>query len=170
MGDILGVPIPAVGAVFLGALAVHVVAGLVCVFCGAVAALAGKGGPRHVRFARWYLWGLVVLYGTLALMSALRWSENAHLFAVGTFTFVAALIGYLNRRRPAVHIIGMGLSYVGLLTGFYVDNGARLPLWDRLPQWSYWVLPALVGVPLIVRSVLRHRTAMKVPTPRGFGL
>jgi hypothetical protein len=29
-----------------------------------------------------------------------------------------------------------------LLTGFHVDNGRQLPLWDRLPHWTYWVLPA----------------------------
>ena len=27
----------------------------------------------------------------------------------------------------------MAASYVALLTGFYVDNGPQLPLWDRLP-------------------------------------
>ena len=33
-------------------------------------------------------------------------------------------------------------SYAPLLTGFYVDNGPHLPLWDRLPHLSYWLLPA----------------------------
>jgi hypothetical protein len=44
--------------------------------------------------------------------------------------------GYLHRRRrrpgDATHINGMGLSYVAMLTAFYVDNGPHLPLRDRL--------------------------------------
>jgi hypothetical protein len=30
-----------------------------------------------------------------------------------------------------LHIISMGLSYVQMLTTFYVDNGDDLPVWDR---------------------------------------
>src|SRR5713226_5732494 len=36
-------------------------------------------------------------------------------------------------RWARFHIVGMGLSYVLLLTAFYVDNGKNLPLWNRLP-------------------------------------
>ena len=51
--------------------------------------------------------------------------------------------------------IGMGGSYIALLTGFYVDNGPFLPLWDRLPHWTYWLLPSLLGIPLIWRALHR---------------
>ncbi|MDJ0341034.1 hypothetical protein QMK19_08595 [Streptomyces sp. H10-C2] len=43
-----------------------------------------------------------------------------------------------------------------LLTAFYVDNTPRLPLWKRLPPLSFWFLPAVVGLPLLLRA-LRHR-------------
>jgi hypothetical protein len=49
----------------------------------------------------------------------------------------------------------MGLSYVLMLTAFYVDNGERLPVWNRLPPIAFWLLPGAVGIPLIVRA-LRH--------------
>ncbi|GAA0391462.1 hypothetical protein GCM10009530_48440 [Microbispora corallina] len=156
--DIAGTPIPDAGPVFLTALAVHVTAGITCVICGALAALTGKGGPPHRRFGRVYLWGLVVVYVTLTVMSVIRWRENAHLFVIGTLAIVTALTGYANRqRRPEVHILGMGTSYVLLLTGFYVDNGPHLPLWDRLPAIAYWLLPALIGFPLMARAVARRR-------------
>ncbi|ETK32960.1 hypothetical protein [Microbispora sp. ATCC PTA-5024] len=156
--DIAGTPVPDAGPVFLTALAVHVIAGITCVICGAMAAVTRKGGPRHLRFGRVYLWGLVVVYGTLTVMSVIRWRESAHLFAVGTLAIVTALTGYASRRqRPEVHIVGMGTSYVLLLTGFYVDNGPHLPLWDRLPAIAYWLLPALIGFPLMARAVARRR-------------
>jgi hypothetical protein len=57
----------------------------------------------------------------------------------------------------------MGGSYIALLTGFYVDNGNFLPLWDRLPHLTYWLLPSLIGIPLI-RLALR-----RFPPPRASG-
>lgn len=156
--DVLGLPVPAAGPLFLLALALHVPAGLACVVTGAVAAFSVKGGRRHRRAGRIYIWAMGVVFATLTVMSLIRWRENAHLFAVGSLTFACGLTGYLmRRRRPVWHIAGMGASYVGLLTGFYVDNGPHLPLWDRLPPLALWLLPAFVGLPIIVRSIGRHR-------------
>ncbi|MFC4119807.1 DUF2306 domain-containing protein [Nonomuraea zeae] len=160
--DVLGIPVPNAGPLFFTALAVHVAAGLTCVACGAVAALSRKGGPVHVRFARVYPWGLGVVWASMAVLSVIRWSHNAHLFAIGTLALTAALAGYLNRRRqPYLHITGMGLSYIALLTGFYIDNGPHLPLWEQLPRWIHWAAPSLIGVPLIVRAIGRRRRPAK---------
>ena len=43
-----------------------------------------------------------------------------------------------------------------MLTAFYVDNGRNLPLWKELPQIAFWVLPAAVGMPLILYALFRH--------------
>jgi len=109
---------------------VHVPAGAVAVASGAAAMLAGKGGRLHRRGGRIYLAAIAGL-------------------AAG---------GYTARRRtsPVVHLFAMGMSYVGLLTAFYVDNGPKLPLWSLLPQSAFWILPSLVALPLLVRSLLRH--------------
>ncbi|MGZ3352924.1 MAG: hypothetical protein ACXU89_28700, partial [Xanthobacteraceae bacterium] len=58
-----------------------------------------------------------------------------------------------------LHITGMGLSYVLMLIAFYVDNGKQLPLWKDLPDFTYWLVPLAVGVPLIVSALLRHPLA-----------
>jgi hypothetical protein len=64
-----------------------------------------------------------------------------------------------------LHITGMGLSYVLMLIAFYVDNGKQLPpLWKDLPHVTYWLLPLAIGIPLIVRALLRHPLA-RTPTP-----
>jgi hypothetical protein len=81
---------------------------------------------------------------------------------IGTVAFGAGCLGYLarRRRRPGwlqVHIPAMGGAYVALFTGFYVDNGPHLPVWDRLPSLAYWMVPSLVGVPLILRALARRR-------------
>jgi hypothetical protein len=46
-----------------------------------------------------------------------------------------------------------------LLIAFYVDNGKSLPLWKELPPAAYWLLPAAIGIPLIVRALLWHPLA-----------
>ncbi|MEV1248746.1 hypothetical protein ACIBO2_57010 [Nonomuraea sp. NPDC050022] len=161
--DVLGIPIPDAGPVFLMVLGVHVTAGLTCVSCGAVAMLARKGGVAHRRYGRAYVWALAVVFITMSVMSAIRWRENTHLFVLGVLAFAAGGAGYLDRHRRScdrVHITAMGLSYVVLLTAFYVDNGPHLPLWEHLPAWSFWVIPALAGFPLIVRAIMtRERTS-----------
>lgn len=161
--DVLGIPVANAGPVFFAALAVHVTAGLACVTCGAVGALSRKGGARHRRFGRIYLWGLGVVFASMAVLSVIRWRENAPLFVIGCLAFGVALAGYLMRyRRPVVHIAGMGVSYVAVLSGFYLDNGPHLPFWEHLPAWSHSTLPIAVGVPLIVRAIWRRRSARKV--------
>lgn len=159
---VLGIPIPSTSPVFLGVVAVHVLFGLVCVAAGAIAMLSPKRRGRHPTFGTIYYWGLVVVFVTATGLSVVRWAENHHLFILGVLAFIAATLGRAARRRRGwlhLHIVGMGCSYILLLTAFYVDNGKNLPLWKELPPIAYWVLPAVIGLPLIVRAVLRHPLA-----------
>lgn len=158
--DLLGLPIPDAGPVFAAALAVHIGCGLTSVIGGALAASAKKRPGRHPRAGRVYLWALGGVFVTAAVMAAIRRREDAYLFAIAVVAFGLGLYGYRARRRnrpgwPVQHATGMGGSYIALLTGFYVDNGPFLPLWDRLPHIAYWLLPSVVGVPLI-RQALRR--------------
>ena len=49
----------------------------------------------------------------------------------------------------------MGLSYIAMLTAFYVDNGPHLPLWDRLPTIALWLLPGAIGIPITAHAIKR---------------
>jgi hypothetical protein len=159
-------------SLLFGALLVpHVLAGLTCVVSGAVAMLSRKGRGRHPRFGHIYYWGLLIVFLTAIGMSVLRWSEDGYLFVLGTLAFGSASVGYLARHQQwrgwtTFHIVGMGMSYVVLLTAFYVDNGPRLPVYDRLPTITFWTVPALIGIPLIVRALARHAGLLFCPTDR----
>jgi len=163
LGDQVGSTAPA----FLAVLAVHVIAGLAAVITGAVAALARKGSPRHVRAGRWYYRAITVVFATAAALAAMRWAQDWYLFLLGAVAFAAATAGYLHRRRhrpgDTGHIAGMGIAYTAMLTAFYVDNGPHLPLWDRLPALAFWLLPSAIAAPLIVRAITRARNG----PPRG---
>jgi hypothetical protein len=148
-------------AAFFVFLSFHVLAGLTCVVSGAVAATSPKRPGRHPRAGTTYYWGLSVVFVTAVGMSALRWPEDAYLLALGTIAFGVASVGFTARKVRwqgwrSVHILGMSLSYVVLLTAFYVDNGPHLPLLDHLPAIVFWIVPGLVGLPLIWRALARH--------------
>jgi hypothetical protein len=159
--EIDGFSIPDSSGVFLVALAVHVLAGVTCVVSGAVAALARKRPGRHPRAGSVYLCGLLVLVITAGVLAVVRWPHDLYLLLIACLTGGFGGAGWWVRRRRADgwmrrHGMAMAASYVALLTGFYVDNGPQLPLGDRLPTVAYWVLPALVGVPLTWWALVRN--------------
>jgi hypothetical protein len=163
----MGLLLPDTRLVFLVVLGCHVGAGLTAVVAGVIAMLARKRPGRHPKAGRTYLWALGGVFGTAAAMVGLRWPHNLHLLTLGTLAFGSGLTGYLFRRRHRPgwarwHILGMGGSYVLMLTAFYVDNGPRLPVWNLLPDWTFWVLPAAVGAPLILRALATFRPAGRV--------
>ena len=158
---VLGIPIPSSSPLFLSIVAVHVVAGLICTVAGIVAMLTRKRAGRHPSAGTVYYWGLVVVFLTMAVLSILRWPHNTHLLVLGILSFGAGVVGRRARRRLwcrwlPVHITGMAVSYILLLTAFYVDNGPHLPLWRSLPPLAFWLLPSLVGLPLLIWALRRH--------------
>ena len=162
---ILGDQVGSTAPVFLAFLALHVLAGLTAVLTGAIAALARKGSPRHIRAGRWFYRAITVVFATATALAAMRWRQDYDLFLIGAVAFTAATIGYQHRRRhrpgDTGHIAGMGIGYTAMLTAFYVDNGPHLPLWDRLPVLAFWLGPAAIATPLIARAVLRARRARR---------
>jgi hypothetical protein len=158
---VLGIPIPSSSPVFLSVVAVHVLAGLICTIAGIVAMLAQKRRGRHPVAGTIYYWGLVVVFVSMTALSILRWPANNHLFILGIFSFSAAVVGRMARRHAGlgwlrVHVTGMGASYVLLLTAFYVDNGPHLPVWRALPPLAHWLIPSVVGVPILIWVHARH--------------
>jgi hypothetical protein len=167
-GHILGTDVGSTAPLFLAVLAVHVLAALAAVLTGATAALTTKGSNRHVRAGRWYYRALAGVFATALALTAMRPRQDYYLALIGAVAFTTATVGYLHRRRhrpgDAPHIIGMGLSYIAMLTAFYVDNGPHLPLWNRLPSIAFWILPTAVGAPLIAHALRRaHRSHADTP-------
>ena len=161
-GQVPDVVAAANGVVFTRALTCHIAAGLTCVVTGVLAMTAGKRPGRHTVAGTIYFWSLAVVFTSATVMALLRLGEDWHLLLIAVVAFAAGSVGYLARRRRwrdwlRLHLLGMSGSYIALLTGFYVDNGPNLPLWNRLPTVAFWVLPSLVGIPLVVRAMARRR-------------
>lgn len=172
--SIAGIEIPSTDPVFLAIVTVHIVLGILAVTTGAIAMFNTKAPGQHPRNGTLYYWALTLVVVTSSALSFMRWEANYHLFILGVCAFAAALVGRESHRKrwsswTTIHIVGMGSSYILLLTAFYVDNGKQLPLWRDLPHWTYWTLPALVGVPIVVWALLFHpltRRSSEAPNNR----
>jgi hypothetical protein len=158
---VLGIPIPSSSPLFLGIVAVHVVAGLICAVAGVIAMVTPKHAGWHPSAGAIYYWSLVVVFLSMAALSIMRWPHNTHLLLLGILSFGAGVIGRMARRRQPrgwlpVHVSGMAVSYILLLTAFYVDNGPHLPLWRALPPLAHWLLPSVIGLPILAWALRRH--------------
>ena len=98
--EIFGLPIPDAGPIFAAALVIHILSGLTAVIAGALAATARKRAGRHPRAGRVYLWALGGIFATATIMAAIRWHEDAHLFAIATAGGTLATTGRLMRWLP----------------------------------------------------------------------
>ena len=123
--------------------------------------LSEKAGKTHPIAGKTYFWSMHLVFVTTVILSIMRWPQNNHLLIVGGFAFILTYSGRKlaqarKRNWTRFHTICMGLSYVLLLTGFYVDNGKNLPFWKQFPQLVFWVFPALVGLPIIIIALIKH--------------
>jgi FtsH-binding integral membrane protein len=167
---VFGVPVPSVDPTFLAVVRFHILVGIACVVAGLIAMLSLKRRGRHSTFGSLYYWTLAILVATAIGLSVVRWAENYHLFLLAVMSLVAATVGRTAVRRRwrswvRLHITGMGLSYILTLTAFYVDNGKNLPLWRELPHWAFWILPAALGLPIILHALLRHPLVRQTEIP-----
>ena len=106
----------------------------------------------------------------MAALSILRWPANNHLFVLGILSLGAGIVGRMAKRRlwPGrlrVHVTGMALSYILLRTAFYVDNGPHLPIWRSLPPLAHWLLPGIVGLPILIWALTRHPLTLRLRIP-----
>jgi hypothetical protein len=165
---VAGIEIPSSDPVFLSVVGLHVLLGIACTIAGVMAMLSDKRPGRHPWFGSVYYWCLMGVFATASGLAAVRWREDYHLFILGALAFAAAYLGRRARRKrwsnwAKLHITGMGSSYVLLLTAFYVDNGKSLPLWRELPPMAFWLIPAAIGIPIIVWTLVRHPLARTPP-------
>ena len=161
-----GFLIPTDNLVFLVLLSIHILAALTCVISGILAMFAQKKPGLHPGSGTVYYWSLWIVFGTVVIISLARWKEDYHLFILGCLAISSAVVGRTAERHnwrkwPIVHITCMSTSYIILLTAFYVDNGKFLPVWKNFNPLIYWLLPAVVGIPIIARSLRRHPLSKK---------
>lgn len=150
-------------------LVVHILAGLTAGITGIVVFSLPKGRRSHQRWESGYVLAYSVVFLTVTILAVQQWQADAYLFLLVVIGYSLALGGYgIGRLRleswaenmPAkpwvvAHIVGMIGSYVVLWTGFFVDNGHKIPGLDHLPALAFWVAPSLIGLAFLILSLFR---------------
>lgn len=159
--NLFGIPVPSTDPVFLAFVFVHILISLAAVVSGLLAMFSEKTSTMHKINGRVYFWSISTSFVTVVILSIMRWPHNIHLLTIGILTLGLTFTGRkLAKTKPRLwarlHTICMGLSYVLLLTGFYVDNGKNLPFWNLFPQWFFYVFPTALGIPIILRVLKTH--------------
>ena len=85
-----GLPIPSISRLFLMMVGLHVMVGLTSVVAGIVAMVSRKCRGRHSTFGTLYYWSLFAVFVSAAILAAIRWVEDYHLFILGARSFAAA--------------------------------------------------------------------------------
>jgi hypothetical protein len=98
------------------------------------------------------LWAVFATCLTGAVLSVLAWSRLWGILPLAVLSFLLALGGYLALRRggprwAAAH--GLGGSYIALVTALLVISARDI---SPSAEIVAWILPAAVGIPLIVRA------------------
>lgn len=158
-------------------LVVHILAALITGITGVVMFTLSKSRVGHQRWEAGYVGAYTVVFLTATILSVQRWEADALLFFLAVIGYGLALGAYVVRRfwqEPqarfmagkrwvAVHIVGMNGSYVVLWTAFLVDNAHKIPGVNRLPPFTYWALPCLIGLLFLVLSLSRLAAKQVIP-------
>ena len=129
-------------------LSLHVTASALGLALGALAIRAERWPPHRSRAGAWYHWSVLAVSFTAVLLAALNWAALWWLSVLAVVSYGLALIGLLAaRRRPPgwlrAYAHGQGGSYIALVTAFLVVS------LDGFASTLAWLLPTLLGVPLI---------------------
>lgn len=146
---------------FHAILTIHIFSGTLGLMLGPVALLARKRKGRHTNFGEAYHWTMLLVCFTASAVAILQWEKNWYFLFIGLFSYWNAFKGYrAAKKRPpgwlATHIAGMSGSYIALVTAFFVVNVSSVTGIHSLLTLTAWILPTLIGVPLISRVQRRY--------------
>jgi uncharacterized membrane protein len=132
----------------------HIALGIAGLVLGPVAMAARKRPGLHTRAGEAYHWVMLGVCVSAGVLAVLDWSRIWWFLPIATGSYAFALLGYVAAKRRwkgwlRAHITGQGGSYIAMVTAVLVVNWETLTgTRGVLSPWA-WVLPTLVGTPII---------------------
>jgi len=147
-------------------LTVHILCGTAALVLGPLAFFAAsRRRDNRERLLTAYAWAVFATCLTAAIVCLLDWSRLWWLIPVAVVSYLLALVGYVavHRGWPKwVGAHGLGGSYIALWTALLVVSLGDI---STTAEIIAWIVPAAIGVPLIVRMHTGARAER--PMPRG---
>jgi uncharacterized membrane protein len=139
---------------FSALLPAHVLLGFAAIALGPVAMLARKGPGLHPRIGEAYHAVVLGVCLTAAGLAILDWARLWGFLPIALASYAFALVGYSAgklrfRGWLQVHVIGQGGSYIAMVTALLVVNWQAISGEAGLSSAWAWVIPTLLGTPLI---------------------
>lgn len=128
-------------------LALHIALGAGGIILGPVVMQASKRPGTHTQFGAIYHWLFLGVFITTVILCLMNWQKFWWLLFVGAGSYAFALLGYLSAKLRwknwlRYHISGQCGSYIAMATAVLVVNLG-------LGVWWAWVLPTIIGSPMI---------------------
>lgn len=143
---------------------VHIACAVSAFSLAPFAIFSQKKSGWHTRVGTIYHWLLCVACILAIPISILRWEKNWYLLFVAIISYAFAFVGY----RAGVkrfsgwlqwHIAGMLGSYIAMWTAFLVVGARSIPILDQVLSFVLWILPTILGTPLIYLVRKRARNS-----------
>ncbi len=144
-------------ALYILALAVHIISGFGALVSGLVAILSRKGQKTHGAWGRYFFLSMVAVCGSAVLITFIK--SNTFLFHIGVFSFFMVFSGYRAIKNKCLkpHVVDWMVVVIGLFNGLAMVWSAKLVLMIFGMIGSYL---ALADVRLYYR-VLNHKEVSK---------
>lgn len=150
-------------------LALHIIAGTIGLVIGPISMYAPKRRGLHTKVGLVYFYLMAVVCISAIPLSILHWEKSWWFLFVAAFSFSFAWKGYLavKLRGPdwvKNHISGMLGSYIAMSTALLVVNAQSIPGYDSVPHFVFWIIPTIIGTPLIVSTIQKYRKTFPFKT------
>jgi hypothetical protein len=132
----------------------HIALGTAGLILGPVAMFARKVPGLHTRAGEVYHWVMLGVCVTAGALAVLDWQRIWWFLPIAAGSYAFAFVGYVSARRRwrgwlAAHLTGQGGSYIAMTTALLVVNWETLTGTRGVSSPWAWILPTVVGSPLI---------------------
>lgn len=142
----------------------HIAAGGAALVFGPIAMFSRKRRGLHTNAGRIYHGLVLCVCLSSGLLAVLKWALLWWFLPIGLGSYALAFVGYRSAKHPRRenwlrwHITGFGGSYIAMTTALLVVNWRYLADESGLESPMAWILPTLIGSPIIAWVNHRHRS------------
>jgi hypothetical protein len=140
---------------------IHAASGGTALALGLIGMISRKRRGLHTVNGILFHVAALVTCVTASVISFQSWDTHWWLFLIALFSYIAVALGHVSARVRwqgwiPFHIICQCSAYISMTTAFLVVNRSILPKFVGIPSYWSWIIPTVIGTPLIVLATARY--------------